>query len=77
MIIRSLQPQFARHHIGFPQTDFGSLVRALYGIEEGIARGLWANSSPLDSKGKKSGSGPRSSDISAISTSSHRFSHWP
>ena len=38
--------------MGFPQTDFGSLVQALYGIEEGIARGLWADSSPQDSKGK-------------------------
>ena len=41
MIMRSLQPRFARHLMGFPHTDFGSLVQALYGIEEGIARGLW------------------------------------
>ena len=40
MIMRSLQPRFARHLMGFPQTDFGSLVQALYGIEEGISRGL-------------------------------------
>ena len=40
MILRSLQPRFARHLIGFSHTDFGSLVHALYGIEEGIARGL-------------------------------------
>ncbi|KAL6335146.1 hypothetical protein AAG906_027206 [Vitis piasezkii] len=60
--MRNLQPRFARHLMGFPQTDFGSLVQALYGIEEGISRGLWADSSPSDSKGKKSGSGPRSSD---------------
>ena len=73
MIMRSLQPRFARHLMGFPQTNFGSLVQALYGIKEGIARGLWENSSPPDSKGKKSGSGPRSSDIGAIGTSSHRF----
>ena len=33
--------------------DFGSLVQALYGIEEGIARGLWLESSSSDSKGKK------------------------
>ncbi|RVW68741.1 Retrovirus-related Pol polyprotein from transposon 412 [Vitis vinifera] len=39
MIMRSLQPRFARHLMGFPQTDFGSLVQALYGIEEGISRG--------------------------------------
>ncbi|RVW64085.1 hypothetical protein CK203_051100 [Vitis vinifera] len=34
------------------------IMQALYGIEEGISRGLWADSSPSDSKGKKSGSGP-------------------
>ena len=27
MIMRSLQPRFARHLMGFPQTDFGSLFR--------------------------------------------------
>ena len=63
--------------MGFPQIDFGSLVQALYGIEKGIARGLWADSSPLDSKGKKLGSGHRSSDIGAIGTSRHRFSRRP
>ncbi|RVW15688.1 hypothetical protein CK203_075280 [Vitis vinifera] len=31
MIMRSLQPRFARHLMGFPHTDFGSLVQALYG----------------------------------------------
>ena len=77
MIMHSLQPRFARHLMGFPQTDFGSLVQALYGIEEGIARGLWADSSSPDSKGKKSGLGPRSSYISAICTSSHKFSLRP
>ena len=66
--MHSLQPRFARHLTGFPQTDFGSLVQALYGIEKGIARGLWADSSPPDSKGKKPWSGPRSLDIGAIGT---------
>ncbi|RVW94442.1 hypothetical protein CK203_035677 [Vitis vinifera] len=28
MIMRSLQPRYARHLMGFPQTDFGSLVQA-------------------------------------------------
>ena len=77
MIMHSLQPQFAKNLIGFPYTDFRSLVQALYGIEEDIARGFWADSSPPDSKGKKPRSGPRSSDICAISTSSHGFSRWP
>ena len=53
MIMKSLQPKFARHLMGFPHTDFGSLVQALYGIEEGIARGLWSESSPTNSKGKR------------------------
>ena len=38
MILRSLQPRFARHLMGFPHMDFGSLVQALYSIDEGIAR---------------------------------------
>ena len=75
--MRSLQPRFAKHLMGFPQTDFGSLVQALYGIEKGISRGLWANSFPSDSKGKKPGAGPRSSDIGTIGTLSHRFSRRP
>ena len=72
MIMHSLQPRFARHLMGFPHTDFGSLVQALYGIEEGISRGLWADSSPSDSKGKKPGSEPKSSDVGAIGMTRHR-----
>ncbi|KAL6340756.1 hypothetical protein AAG906_027911 [Vitis piasezkii] len=68
MIMRSLQPRFARHLMGFPHTDFGSLVQALYGIEEGIAKGLWSESSPTDSKGKRPLGGQRSGDVSAISS---------
>ena len=63
--------------MGFPQTDFGSLVQALYGIEEGIYRGLWADSSPLDSKGKKLGSGPRPLDVGAIGMTRHRSPRHP
>ena len=77
MIMRSLQPHFARHLMGFPQTDFGSLVQALYGIEEGISRGLWADSSPSDSNGKKLGSGPRPSDVGAIGMTGHRSPRHP
>ncbi|RVW35680.1 Retrovirus-related Pol polyprotein from transposon 297 [Vitis vinifera] len=72
MIIHSLQARFARHLMGFPQIDFGSLVQALYGIEEGISRGLWANSSPSDSKGKKSGSSPGPQMLAVGSTYLHR-----
>ena len=32
MILRSLQLRFAKHLMGFPHTDFESLVQALYGI---------------------------------------------
>ena len=77
MIMRSLQPRFANHLIGFPQKDFGSLVQALYCIEEGISRGLWADSSPLDLKGKKPGLGPRSSDVGAIGMTGHKSSSHP
>ena len=63
--------------MGFPQTYFGSLVQALYGIEEGISRGLWADSSPSDSKGKKPGSGPRPSDVGAIGMTGHRSPRHP
>ena len=53
MILRSLQPRLARRFMGFSHTNFGYLVQAFYGIEEGIARGLWHESSPTKSKGKK------------------------
>ena len=66
MIMKSLQPQFARHLMGFPHVDFGSLVHALYDIEEGIVRGLWPESFLLDSKGKKPTIGKRLGDVSAI-----------
>ena len=39
--------------MGFPHIDFRSLIQALYGIDKGIARGLWSESYPTDSKGKK------------------------
>ena len=77
MIMRSLQPRFARHLMGFPQTDFGSLVKAFYVIEEGISRRLWADFSPSDSKGKKPGSGPRPSDVGAIGMTGHRSPRHP
>ena len=63
--------------MGFPQTYFGSLVQALYSIKEGISRRLLANSSPLDSKGKKPGSGPRPSDVGAIGMTRHRSPRHP
>ena len=63
--------------MGFPKTDFGSLVQALYGIEDGIAMGLWADSSLSDSKGKKPGSGPRPSDVGTIGMMGYKSSRRP
>ena len=68
MLMRSLQPKYARHLMGFSHTDIGALIEALYGIDEGISRGLWSNSSPFDSKGKRSLGGPRPGDVGTIST---------
>ena len=72
MVLRILQPRIARHVVGVPFADFGSLVLALYDVEDGISRGLWTDSSPSDVKGKKPFEGQRSIDVSAISSSSQR-----
>ena len=63
--------------MGFPQIDFCSVVQSLYGIEEGISRGLWVDSSPSYSKGKKSRSGPRPSDVGTIGMMGHRSPRRP
>ena len=72
MVLRSLQPRIARHVVGVPFADFGSLVLALYDVEDGISRDLWADSSPSDVKEKKPFGEQRSIDVSAISSSSQR-----
>ena len=72
MVLRSLQPRIVRHVVGVPFTDFGSLVLALYDVENSILRGLWTDSSLSDVKGKKPFGGQRSVDVSAISSSSQR-----
>ena len=72
MVLRSLQPRIARYVVGVPFTDFGSLVMALYDVEDDISRGLWVDSSPSDVKEKKPFVGQRSIDVSAISSSSQR-----
>ncbi|WJZ84118.1 hypothetical protein VitviT2T_003739 [Vitis vinifera] len=73
MVLRSLQPRIARHVVGVLFADFGYLVMALYDVEDDISRGLWADSSPSDVKGKKPFVGLRSTDVSAISSSSQRL----
>ena len=70
MVLRSLQPRIAKHVVEVPFADFGSLVMALYDVEDGISRGLCTDSSPSDIKGKKPFVGPRSADVSAIGSSS-------
>ncbi|KAL6323277.1 hypothetical protein AAG906_029284 [Vitis piasezkii] len=54
MVLRNLQPRFARHLVGIPFQDLKSLVHAAFSVEEAIARGLWTDTTPSpDSKGKK------------------------
>ena len=48
-----IQPKIDRHVVGVPFTNFGSLVLALYDVDDGILRELWTDSSPIDVKGKK------------------------
>ncbi|RVW49198.1 hypothetical protein CK203_087456 [Vitis vinifera] len=72
MVLRSLQPRIARHVVGVPFANFGSLVLALYDVEDDISRGLWTDSSPSGIKGKKHFVGQRSVDVSAIGSSSQR-----
>ncbi|RVW81595.1 hypothetical protein CK203_049447 [Vitis vinifera] len=74
-----LPPRINRHVVGVPFADFGSLVLALYNVKDDISRGLWADSSSSDVKRKKPFGGQRSTDVSAISSSSKRPSrrHQP
>ena len=72
MVLRSLQPRIARHVVGVPFTNFGSLALALYDVEDGIYRGLWRDSSLDDVKGKKLSERQRSADMSAISSTRQR-----
>ena len=53
MVVRRLQLRIARHLIRISFTYLASLTSALFSVEEGIARGLWLDSSPTDPKGKK------------------------
>ena len=40
MVLRNLQPRFARRLVGIPFQDLRSLVQAAFSVEEAIARGL-------------------------------------
>ena len=72
VVLKSLRPRIARHVVRVPFVDFGSLGLALYDVEDGISRGLWADSSPSDVKGKKPFGGQRSVDVGVIGSSSQR-----
>ena len=68
IIMRSLHPNYARHLMGIPIMDYRALLEALYGIENGMARGLWLDSSYFDSKGKKPSGSYRPGEVGAISS---------
>ena len=71
MIMRSLQPSYARHLMGVSIMDYRALIKALYGIEDGMACGLWSDSSFFDSKGKKPSRSYRLGEVGAISSFRH------
>ena len=71
MIMRSLQPSYVRHLMGVPIMDYRALVESFYGIEDGIARGLWSDSSSYDSKGKKPSGSSRPGEVRANSSFRH------
>ena len=66
MIMKSLQPSYARHLMGVPIMDYRALIEALYGIDDGMARGLWSDSSFSDSKRKKPSVSYRPGEVGAI-----------
>ena len=68
MIMRSLQPNYARHLMGVPIMDYRALIEALYGIEDGMAHGLSSNSSSSDSKGKKPSGSYKLGEVGANSS---------
>ena len=68
MIMRILQPSYARHLMGVPIMDYRALIEVLYGIEDGMACNLWSDSSFSDSKGKKPSGSYRLGEIRAISS---------
>ena len=70
-MIMSLQPSYARNLMGVPIMDYRALIEPLYGIKDGMARGLWLDSSSSDSKGKKSSGSYKPREVGAISSFRH------
>ena len=55
MVLRNLQPRFAKRLVGILFQDLKSLVHTAFSVEEAIARGLSTDATPSpDSKRKKS-----------------------
>ena len=71
MILRSLWPKIDRHVVVISFTDFGSLVSALYDMEDDISRWLWYDSSSIDAKGNKP-LGKQRSYVGIITSTSQR-----
>ncbi|RVW34983.1 hypothetical protein CK203_092506 [Vitis vinifera] len=68
MVLRNLQPRFARRLVGIPFQDLKSLIHAAFNVEEVIARGLWTDTTLfLDNKGKRPiGSSSRSEEYQPV-----------
>ena len=71
MIMRSLQPSYARHLMGVPIMDYRALIEALYDIEDGMLCGLWSDSSSSDSKGKNPSGSYRLGEVGSIGSFRH------
>ncbi|KAL6348559.1 hypothetical protein AAG906_016069 [Vitis piasezkii] len=71
MVLRNLHPRFAQHLVGIIFQNFRSLIHIIFNVEEGISRGLWTDSSPLDPMGKKPISSSRSVEVDSISSLIH------
>ena len=77
MVLRNLQPRFAKCLVGIPFQDLKSLVHATFSVEEAIVRGLWTDiAHPPDNKGKKPvGSSCRFGEVDTISYQNQRPAH--
>ena len=71
MIMRSLQLSYSRRLMGVPIMDYRALIEALYGIEDGMSRGLWSDSFSFDNRRKKPSESYRPGEVGAISSFRH------
>ena len=77
MVLRNLQPRFARRLVGIPFQDLRSLVHAAFSVEEAMARGIWTDTAHFpDSNRKKSvESSSRFGEVDTISYQYQRPAH--